>query len=50
MSGALAAVRAESHPRKLLHPFPAKPEDRLLSAMLNEQFVIAPSTMSATSG
>jgi hypothetical protein len=50
MSGALASVRADSHSRKLLRPFPANLKDKLLSAMLNEQFVIAPSTMSATSG
>jgi hypothetical protein len=45
----MVAVRADSRLEKRLHPFPAKPEDNLPSAMPDEKFVIARSTTSATS-
>jgi len=49
-SRALATVRVVSHPGMHLHPFLAKPEDKLPSATPDEQFVIARSTTSAISG
>ena len=45
----LAVICVVSHPRKHLHPFLAKREDRLPTAMPHEKLVIALSTTSATS-
>jgi hypothetical protein len=50
MLTALGALLALSHSGKHLHPFQAKPEGRPLTATKDEQFSIALSTRSATSG
>ena len=47
---ALATLHVVSHPGKHLHPFLAKPEDTRTNAIPDVQFVIASSTMLATSG
>ena len=50
MLPALAALHVVLHPEKHLHPFLAKPEDTRTNAIPDVQFVIASSTMLATSG